>query len=115
MFKYFDLEDFACQATGENGIEEAFVARLDQLRANCGFPFIITSGFRSVRHPLEARKPGGGGTHTKGYASDIAVSGGAQRHKLVEEALKMGFTGIGVAHTFIHLDDRTTTSVLWVY
>ena len=39
MFKYFTLEEFACQETGENGIKEEFVTSLDALRDECGFPF----------------------------------------------------------------------------
>ena len=34
---------------------------------------------------------------------------------IVKEALKLGFTGIGVAKTFIHVDIRKTTPVVWTY
>jgi hypothetical protein len=57
MFKYFTLEEFACQETGENEISEEFVHALDALRHEAGFPFVITSGYRSPRHSLEAKKP----------------------------------------------------------
>jgi len=53
QFKYFKLEDFNCQETGENSMNEDFIHALDQLRAACGFPFIITSGFRSESHSVE--------------------------------------------------------------
>ena len=91
-----------------------FVHRLDQLREVCGFPFVITSGFRSPSHPVEAAKeiPG---THSQGIAVDIKVDNGLQRRKLVEEALKMSFNGIGVAKSFVHIDDRASTAVLWAY
>tara|TARA_R110000803_G_scaffold150363_2_gene215738 strand:+ start:147 stop:494 length:348 start_codon:yes stop_codon:yes gene_type:complete len=115
MFKYFTLEEFACQETGENDISEEFVHALDALRHEAGFAFVITSGFRSRKHSLEVKKPGGGGQHTTGCAADIAVSGGDQRYRLVAAALKLGFSGIGIAKTFIHVDTRTTTPVIWVY
>jgi len=78
MFKYFTLEEFACQETGENGIKEEFVTSLDALRHECGFPFVITSGYRSPRHSIEAKKQTPG-QHTTGCAADIAISNGAQR------------------------------------
>ena len=115
MFKYFTLEEFACKETGENEISEEFVHALDALRHEAGFPFVITSGYRSPRHSLEAKKPGGGGQHTTGRAADIAVSGGVQRYLLVAAAIKLGFSGIGVAKGFVHVDTRTTSRVIWVY
>ena len=44
---YFTKEEFACQHTGENEIKDTFLLKLDLLRARCGFPFVITSGYRS--------------------------------------------------------------------
>ena len=112
--QYFDISEFDCQETGENKMDKEFLKLLDALRFVCGFPFKITSGYRSPRHSIEAAKTTPG-QHAKGIAADIAVSGGHQRHILVREALKMGFTGIGVAKGFIHVDTRETTPVLWVY
>lgn len=115
MFKYFTLEEFACQETGENGIKEEFVTALDCLRGACGFSFVITSGYRSPRHSLEIKKPNGGGQHTTGCAADIAVTGGSQRFIIVSNAIKLGFSGIGVAKGFVHVDIRQTTPVIWTY
>lgn len=112
--KYFKIEDFDCQETGENGMSFEFLDRLDILRERCGFPFIITSGFRSERHSIEAKK-NKPGTHAQGIASDIRVNSGAQRYLIVKEAMEMGFTGIGIADTFIHVDDRLSPPVVWLY
>lgn len=97
-------------------MDESFLFMLDELRERCGFPFTITSGYRSVNHTAERNKQKGG-THTQGIACDIAVSNGVQRMKLVKEALDMGFSGIGVSHSggFVHVDMRTTTPVMWTY
>jgi|TARA_B110000438_G_scaffold10199_2_gene10358 uncharacterized protein YcbK (DUF882 family) len=114
MFKYFKLDEFDCQETGDNEISEDFVHELDKLREACGFSFKITSGYRSREHSVEKRKQNPG-THAQGIAADIAVQGGAQRMLLVKNALELGFTGIGVARTFIHVDIRETTPVLWCY
>ena len=113
-FKYFKLEDFDCQETGENEMSTEFIQRLDGLRSVCGFPFIVTSGYRSPNHSIEAKKETPG-QHAQGIAADIKVVGGAQRRLLVEKALDMGFTGVGVDKNFVHVDIRTTTPVLWVY
>ena len=114
MFKYFSMEEFDCQETGENQMSEEFIHKLDELREKCGFAFKITSGYRSTDHSLEAKKARPG-RHTEGIAADIAVSNGFERMNIVHEALKMGFSGIGVAKSFVHVDVRTDTPVMWVY
>ena len=117
-FKYFKIEDFDCQETGDNEMDVEFIHKLDQLREACGFPFIITSGFRSKDHSIEKRKEKAG-THAQGIAADIKVSGGDQRYKIVEQAIQQGFTGIGIARTFIHVDSRvigdSEAPVMWCY
>lgn len=114
-FIYFKRSDFNCQETGENRMEDDFIHELDFLRERCGFPFIVTSGYRDPSHSLEINKPKGGGTHTMGIAADIKVTGGKQRHDIIKNAMEMGFTGIGVAKTFVHVDMREDTPVVWTY
>ena len=113
-FKYFNIEEFACKETGENEIKEELIHCLDMLREKCGFPFVITSGYRSPSHPIEAAKAEPG-THTQGIAADIQVSDGVQRLSVVSNAIALGFSGIGVAKHFVHVDIRTTTPVMWTY
>ncbi len=113
-FKYFTLDEFVCSETGDNEISLRFISMLDELRGKCGFSFVITSGYRSPKHSVEKKKERPG-WHTTGFAADIAISGGVQRFKIVDEALKMGFAGIGVAKGFVHLDIRGETPVMWVY
>jgi len=114
QFKYFTLDEFKCQETGENEIKEEFVTCLDALRDACGFAFTITSGYRSPRHSIEMAKSKPG-QHTLGIAADIAVTGGNQRFIIVDNAIKLGFSGIGVAKGFVHVDIRTTTPMAWCY
>jgi len=115
---YFTREEFACQYTGDNEISDDLLLKIDLLRARCGFPFVITSGYRSEDHPIE-RKKEKAGTHAQGIAADIKVSNGTQRYTIVEEAIKMGFTGIGVANGFVHVDirnlDGNEAPVMWCY
>ena len=115
-FKYFKIEEFDCQETGENKMSPNFIKKLDLLRGACGFSFQITSGYRSPNHSIEKSKPSGiGGTHTLGIAADIYVSGGRQRMQIVRHATALGFNGIGVSKTFVHVDIRDDKSVLWCY
>ena len=115
---YFTREEFACQYTGENEISDRLLLKLDLLRARCGFPFVITSGYRSKDHPIEAKKETPG-THAQGIAADIKVSTAQQRYTLVEEAIKMGFGGIGIHSVFVHVDmrsiDGNKSPVMWLY
>lgn len=114
--EFFSVSDFDCSHTGRNEMDPEFLVQLDELRRRCGFAFIITSGYRDPSHPAEARKESPG-FHTEGIAADIRVLNGWQRRKIVEEALKMGYRGIGVAKTFVHVDDRSISdpAVMWTY
>lgn len=113
-YRFFSLDEFACSETGENEISRDFVAKLDELRAICGFPFVITSGYRSPNHSIEKAKTKPG-MHSQGVACDISITNGVDRFKIVNNALRLGFTGVGVAKTFIHLDTRSSTPVMWTY
>lgn len=112
--RHFDIGEFDCTHTGLNKMDEDFLAKLDDLRTACGFPFTITSGYRDISHPNE-RSKAVGGTHSQGIAADIAVTSGVQRLRIVQEALRLGFRGIGVAKGFVHVDTRRTIQVLWCY
>ena len=118
----FTREEFACKHTGECDMNEEFMDRLQKLRSMYGNPMRITSGFRSIKHPIEASKRAGG-AHTTGRACDIAVEG-SDAHEVVRLAMLCGFTGIGVQQKgggrFIHLDDVDATygfprPTIWSY
>ncbi len=111
---YFQITEFRDLYTGENKIDKDFVQKLNSLREACGFPFIINSGYRSKNHPVEILKRAPG-THTDGIAADIRITDGYQRRKIVEEALKLGFRGIGIHKHFVHVDMRKGPPVIWVY
>lgn len=112
--KYFKIEEFDCQHTGNNRMDPAFLEYLDALRLLCGFPFVITSGYRDPTHPIEQAKPKLG-THAQGIACDIKIDSATKRYTLINNALLSGFRGIGVDKEFIHLDMRKTTPVIWTY
>ena len=95
-------------------MNEDFLNILDELRDRCNFPFKITSGYRDPTHPLESKKQKPG-THSQGIAADIRIMNGSQAYTLLSTAFNMGFGGIGIAKTFIHVDIRNTTPVVWTY
>ena len=88
-------------------MDEVFLDKLQDLRDAAG-PLVITSAYRSVSHPGEAKKETPG-AHTMGRAVDIKCRG-ETAYKILAAALDLGFTGIGVSQEgsggrFLHLDD----------
>lgn len=106
LYPNFSKEEFDCKHTGNNEMRPEFLETLQQIRIDYGKPMIITSGYRDVTHPLEARKTKGG-THTLGIACDIGVNR-KDALDLVECALAFGIKRIGINQKgegrFIHLD-----------
>ena len=112
--RYFDISEFDCSETGENEMNADTLQALDELRGVCGFAFVVTSGYRSPLHSIEAAKPKPG-MHTLGVAADIAVADSRNRYTLVAQAIRHGFSGIGIGKDFVHLDFRNDNGVMWVY
>ena len=114
--KYFSRVEFDCQVTGKNDMNPVFLEKLDALRHACGFTFIISSGYRHpTLHPIEAAKKVPG-THAQGIAADILVRNANQRYSIVEKATALGFKGVGVHKSFVHVDIRSVEDpVLWLY
>lgn len=107
---FFTKAEFDCKETGENGMTQEFMDALLRVRIHFGKPMVITSGYRSPRHSIEARKAKPG-AHAVGKSCDVGIRG-ADALKLIEIALAHGFTGVGVSQKngqarFIHLDIST--------
>ena len=103
--------------------DEAALAKFNAIREECGFPLPVTSAYRCVEHPIEARKIEQGrprGAHTYGKALDLAVTG-ERALKLIEVSLRHGAKRIGVNQKgngrFIHVDfcDELPNPALWSY
>lgn len=107
---YFTKKEFTCRYTGACKMEADFMDRLFLLRKTCGFPFVITSGYRAATHPEEAKKEKPG-EHYYGRAADIKVYGG-RSHKLLKYALET-FPRVGVQQKgdtgsrYLHLGTST--------
>ena len=105
-FPNFSEKEFACQHCGEHGIDERIVDVVQRIREEADFPFIITSGYRCVEHPIEKKKSSPG-VHTSGLAVDIGASH-EKAYIILKLAIQRNILGIGVnqkgSGRFIHLD-----------
>lgn len=87
-------------------VEEKLVKMLQQLRNEFEVPVIVISGYRSVAHN-NSKAVGGAidSYHQRGMAADIRING-VSLVALAKEAEKVGFTGIDIYETFVHVDTR---------
>ena len=120
---HFTREELADRESGEHKFSQTTLDRLERVRVKCGFPFKISSGYRTPEHNAAVSATGLDGPHTTGQAVDVVVGSG-QAYKLVAVAIDEGFTGIGVQQKgdtrFIHLDDLPNTPAsprpaIWSY
>jgi zinc D-Ala-D-Ala carboxypeptidase len=119
-FKYSTDPKLACSCCGGEGMDEGFLSMLDRIREEVGGPLIITSGYRCPKHNSKVSSSGNYGSHTTGRAVDISVTTSSLRHNLVSTAYRLGIPRVGVADTFIHLDDLGdeegfSEDVMWTY
>lgn len=116
LTRNFDSTEFGCACKCGGNITMEFARKMQELRDACGFALPITSGFRCSVHN---KKVGGapGSRHLYGTAADIGTSGmtSLQRLQLINHAFCLGFVGIGVGETFIHVDIRPGVVVFWLY
>tara|TARA_R110000796_G_scaffold16775_1_gene52219 strand:- start:169 stop:492 length:324 start_codon:yes stop_codon:yes gene_type:complete len=99
----------------EENMDVNFLAKLDEAREFAGIPFIINSAYRSPTHPLSISNPTS--SHIKGLAVDISVKDSVTRDLTLRALRAVGFTRIGIASTFIHvdLDFDKSQNVTWTY
>ena len=121
LTKNFTVEEFQCRCgkCAWNGVDSAFISKLQALRDDLGFAFKITSGVRCATYNTIV---GGAidSAHIAKKAADIAVSG-LNAFELVQNAMEMGFTGFGMKQhgpidkRFIHLDTYHDEPTIWTY
>jgi len=92
-----------------------FLAKLDEAREYAEIPFIINSAYRSPEHKESIKNPTS--SHIKGLAVDIKAKDSRTRGIILEALRSVGFTRIGIAKTFIHidLDYSKSQNVTWLY
>lgn len=121
--KHFSPETdtgFECQCgcgRGFHDMSEAFLVRLDTAREEARVPFIITSGFRCPEHNQAVSNTGPNGPHTTGRAVDIRTPSSRARFFIIQALLAEGFHRIGIAESFVHVDNSADhpIEVIWTY
>ncbi|NQY97623.1 MAG: hypothetical protein HRT82_10715 [Henriciella sp.] len=112
----FQISELACRCGGRfcDGAywhAPGFLNRLQALRDSCGQALIITSAHRCPQ--WNAAVGGAPMSRHKTIAVDILLSR-QERQQLRMLAEAIGFTGIGLARRFLHLDLRPRPAV-WYY
>jgi hypothetical protein len=116
-WKYFKLTE----STGSNGhtvaeLNKELVDKLDIVRDICGFPFVINSGYRTVKENSLLKDSVTDSAHTLRLAVDIKCTDSTKRMKIVSSAFLNGFKRMGIAPTYIHLDlDQNKPNSIWLY
>lgn len=116
--KYFELSEFDSPdlpGSGEN-MDKKFLKMLDKARSKADTPFKINSGYRTKTHNKEV-KGKTTSSHLIGKAADIHCTDDAIRSKIINALIEVGFNRIGIAKTFIHVDndEAKNSNRIWVY
>lgn len=110
-----------CDSDG-NEMDPGLLDRLQQLRDLYGKPLPLSSAYRCPKHPSEAGKAEPG-EHALGLAVDVRCRG-AEALQILQLALNLGFTRIGVSQKsgtrFLHLGlspigGHLPSPALWSY
>ena len=123
--RYFreDLSEFDSpdeKGSGKKYMDLSFVKRLDQARHFAGIPFIITSGYRSIKHN-EKVKGVMNSCHCEipCKAADILTSNSHSRYRIIRSLMDVGFTRFGIGENFIHVDSTVSKKkaheLIWDY
>lgn len=103
----FRIQDHICMESLE---------RLDYARSMSKVPFILNCSYRS---PLYESLHGRTGTsaHTYGRAFDIRALDSRTRYEIISNCIAAGFTRIGIAKSYVHVDDspKHASEVIWLY
>ena len=120
--KHFKKSEFKCKCgCGIQNVDDRFLARLDFAREDADISFVINSGCRCPEHNAAV-----GGVPSSSHvatesqactAADIKCDDSSSRHRIILSLLNAGFTRIGVAKTFVHVDSDPSKSpnVIWTY
>lgn len=103
--KNFKLREFQCKDGSQLvKVDSQLLHKLQKLRDLINRPIIIVSGYRTASH----NKNVGGAKnslHLQGKAADILVYE-ISSNTLAKQAEQVGFNGIGIYKSFLHVDVR---------
>ena len=99
---HFNLREFDCKCCGSVIIHPDLILKVEILRQLLDVPLVINSGYRCPVHN-KAVKGDPRSLHMKGLACDISTQG-INREKFLACARRIGFGGVGLYDSFVHLD-----------
>ena len=119
-FKYFKFSEFDSPDAPGSGsfMKLPFILKLDKIRARCGFPLKVSSGYRTASHNAIV---GGAinSAHTQGIAADLVIPEPCGRNRMIfiKAAIEEGIDRIGIGKTFVHVDasEALPRNVMWTY
>ena len=104
-WKNFVLDEFKCSCCSKVKMDAAIIDLVQNARNELG-PLSITSAYRCPSHNASVSSTGEAGPHTTGHSLDISVKDSQHRKELIDYfATKV--TGLGIAKSFIHIDNLT--------
>lgn len=123
--RYFTTAEFDspdAPGSGSN-MDRSFLELLDEARHRAGVPFRISrgGGYRTKEYNrnLCQRNPNASefSSHMKGCAADIACQDSRQRFLILQALASVGLNRVGIARTFIHVDDDENKpgDLCWTY
>jgi len=112
--QYFSPREFKCPCCGVSWVDPDFIRRLDEVRADVGMPFKVTSGARCCVH----NKNVGGAKDSLHLtaqnraesialccrAADILVPSSEFRIRVISCAIEHGFDRFGIGNGYLHID-----------
>lgn len=114
-WKYFTPEEVL-------NLDEEFVAKLDQARHLAGFPFVITSGFRTPEKNQSVVGAVADSSHLKGLAVDLLVANSHEVYLIVTSSIAVGIKRIGIyvnkafepIHVHLDMDPDKVAEVIFI-
>ncbi len=119
---HFSEEEFRCNCGCELlNVSRSFLERLERARLRAGIPFKVQSGCRCEQHNKDE-----GGKEKSAHltsetkectACDIGARGSGPRFVILDSLFRVGFTRIGIAKSFLHVDEDPVKDpqVTWLY
>lgn len=100
----FTLDLSSCvPRCSQEDLNPILVVRLQYLESLLRFKLTYTSAYRTQGYERSKGRKGDS-AHCKGLAVDISTIDSHVRFKVVQAALQVGFTRIGIGKRFVHLD-----------
>jgi uncharacterized protein YcbK (DUF882 family) len=114
--QYFTFDEFKCHCCHKGEVSDVILTMLDAARTHSRCAYHITSAYRC---PVHNKNVNGvySSAHVFGLAVDISTPNSKIRFAVLQGLIKAGFTRIGIADTFIHVDIDGTKpgEVCWLY